>query len=46
MNTTDTPGSQARAQDLRAANRRTAWVLLSVAAVFFLGIVSKYWLLG
>jgi len=46
MSTTDTARSQEQTQSLRAANRRTGLVLLSVAAVFFLGIVMKYWLLG
>jgi len=31
--------------ELRAQNRRTAVILLSVALVFFLGIIAKYWLL-
>jgi hypothetical protein len=32
-----------RSQAQRAANRRTAAVLVMVAAVFFLGIIAKYW---
>lgn len=28
------------------SNKRTALVLLSVAAVFFFGIVLKYWIFG
>jgi len=36
----------ARMTNLRAQNRRTALVLASIAAVFFLGIIAKYWLLG
>jgi hypothetical protein len=42
-------GSQHEAgtgRDVRAANRRTGFALLSVALVFFLGILIKYWLLG
>ena len=38
-------GAAAAARDrLRAANVRTALVLLSVVLVFFLGIVLRYWL--
>lgn len=28
---------------LRAANRRTALVLASIALIFFLGVIAKYW---
>ena len=34
-----------RRQQLRAANRRTGLILLSVVAAFFFGIMLKYWLL-
>ncbi|HEU0204066.1 MAG TPA: cytochrome oxidase small assembly protein [Burkholderiaceae bacterium] len=27
-------------------NRRTALILLSIALVFFAGVVARYWLLG
>jgi hypothetical protein len=27
------------------ANRRTALILLSIALVFFLGVMAKYWLI-
>lgn len=30
----------------RRRNRRTALVLLSIAAVFFAGVIAKYWLLA
>jgi len=30
----------------RGSNLRTALILLSVAAAFFLGIIAKHWLLG
>jgi hypothetical protein len=29
----------------RQQNRRTALVLASIALVFFLGVIAKYWLL-
>jgi len=32
--------------DDRQRNLRTALVLASIAAVFFAGVVAKYWLLG
>ena len=28
------------------ANRRTALILFSIALVFFLGVMAKYWLIG
>jgi len=31
---------------VRAANRRTAWILSSVAAVFFAGIIGTRWMGG
>ena len=31
---------------VRGANVRTALVLLSIALVFFFGIIAKYWLLS
>ncbi len=46
MNAADSSNMQARTDALRAANRRTGLALMSVAGVFFLGIVMKYWLLG
>lgn len=30
---------------IRAANRRTALILASIAAAFFFGVMLKYWLL-
>jgi hypothetical protein len=30
----------------KRANRRTALILLSVAAVFFIGVVVRHWLYG
>lgn len=30
----------------RSRNRRTAFILLSVAVVFFVGIVVRRWLIG
>jgi hypothetical protein len=35
------PGS-----DRRGRNLRTALVLLSIAMVFFAGVIAKYWLFG
>ena len=32
--------------DEKRQNLRTALVLASIAAVFFAGVVAKYWLLG
>jgi hypothetical protein len=32
--------------DEKRQNKRTALVLLSIAAVFFAGVIAKYWLLG
>lgn len=32
-------------KERRAANVRTALVLASIAAAFFVGIIAKYWLL-
>ena len=34
------------AQRLRASNRRTAWILSSIAAMFFAGIIATRWLGG
>jgi hypothetical protein len=34
------------AGDRRSLNKRTALVLLSVALVFFAGVIAKYWFLG
>jgi len=34
------------AQRLRASNRRVAWTLASVAAVFFAGIIATRWVNG
>jgi uncharacterized membrane protein (DUF4010 family) len=34
------------AQRLRVANRRTAWILLLVAIVFFAGIIGTRWIGG
>lgn len=31
---------------MNGRNKRTALVLASIALVFFLGIVARYWLLG
>jgi hypothetical protein len=33
-------------QRLRASNRRTAWILSSIAAVFFAGIIATRWVGG
>jgi hypothetical protein len=30
----------------RRQNRRTAWVLLSVVLVFFVGVIVRRWLFG
>ena len=30
----------------RQRNLRTALILLSIALVFFLGVMAKYWLIG
>ncbi len=30
----------------RRRNLRTALILLSIALVFFLGVMAKYWLIG
>jgi len=32
--------------DERRQNRRTAWILLSVVVVFFLGVIVRRWLFG
>jgi hypothetical protein len=32
--------------DRRQRNVRTALVLLTIALVFFLGVMAKYWLIG
>jgi hypothetical protein len=51
----DAAGGPLTATGIRAAtgmtmplshNARTALVLVSIAAVFFLGIMLKYWILG
>jgi hypothetical protein len=31
---------------LRASNRRTAWILSAIAAVFFAGIIATRWMGG
>jgi hypothetical protein len=33
-------------QQEKSQNRRTAWVLASVAVAFFAGVVAKFWLFG
>lgn len=33
-------------QQERRQNRRTAWILLSVVIVFFLGVIARRWLVG
>jgi hypothetical protein len=30
----------------RARNRRTGWILFTLALVFFAGVFARYWLLG
>jgi hypothetical protein len=35
-----------QSDDKRAQNRRTAWILVSIVAVFFVGIVVRRWLFG
>lgn len=30
----------------RARNRRTAWILATLAVAFFAGVFIRYWLLG
>jgi len=37
--------AQDREERMRAANRRTGVILASIAIVFFLGIVLRYWLM-
>jgi|307.fasta_scaffold134097_2 hypothetical protein len=32
--------------DARKRNRRTAWILISIVLVFFLGIIVRRWLYG
>ena len=32
--------------DEKRQNRRTALILLSIALVFFAGVIAKYWLLS
>jgi len=32
--------------DEKRQNRRTALILLSIALVFFAGVIAKYWLLA
>ena len=41
---TDTPSAPDERSRLRAANLRTAWVLASIAAVFFVGIIASKFL--
>ncbi len=36
----------ALSRDEKRQNRRTALVLLSIALVFFAGVIAKYWLLA
>ena len=45
MRATRDAGSDA-AQRLRASNRRTALILASIAAVFFVGIIATRWMGG
>jgi hypothetical protein len=33
-------------RDDRKRNRRTAWILLSIVLVFFLGVIVRRWLYG
>jgi hypothetical protein len=33
-------------EERRQRNLRTALILLSIALVFFLGVMAKYWLIG
>jgi hypothetical protein len=42
----DHPGAAATPTMPLSHNARTALVLVSIAAVFFLGIMLKYWVLG
>ncbi len=37
---------QGRDSDSRQRNRRTAWIVLSIAAAFFVGVILKRILLG
>jgi hypothetical protein len=30
----------------RRHNRRTAWILASIALVFFIGVIARRWLFG
>lgn len=39
-------GGGGNRSDSRRANLRTALIMLSIAAVFFAGIIVKYWLFG
>jgi uncharacterized membrane protein len=32
--------------DARTRNRRTAWILLSIVLVFFLGVIVRRWFYG
>jgi hypothetical protein len=36
----------AQGDDAHKRNRRTAWILLSVVLVFFLGVIVRRWLFG
>jgi len=36
----------AQGDDGRKRNLRTAWILVSIVAVFFVGIIVRRWLLG
>jgi hypothetical protein len=41
--------SRVAGREIRRAslnNKRTAWVLLSIALAFFIGVIAKYWLLS
>lgn len=40
------PGANAQPDIGQRSNKRTALILLSIAAVFFVGIVLKVWLFG
>ncbi len=39
-------GTPVMNDDEKRQNARTALILLSIAAVFFAGVIVKYWLLG
>jgi hypothetical protein len=39
-------GQDVLSNDEKRQNRRTALILLSIALVFFAGVIAKYWLLA